>query len=325
MQIVLDTYGINLSVRNGCFLIASEKEKRMVHPDRITSILVTMACRISTPAILLAAMNEIALVICSRTGKPEARLWSPRFLNTSMLRRKQYGFTRCNLGYQWMKTTITRKLVNQLSNICFLADRKQRLSQESEDVVREIEHSINCLTALKTDDIDCIKKIRYLEASVAKQYWQLVGKKLPAPFCFLLRTKLNPTDVFNPYINYLYGVLRNQVETAILSFGLDPALGCMHRDGYKLPSLVFDLMEPYRPIIDRLLIEAVLGGKLTDTIETDEMGNRRISRPGRIKLINLFNEKLHKMGVYDKTKTSLLNLIMLDTKLLVDQIKRYEE
>jgi CRISPR-associated protein Cas1 len=120
-------------------------------------------------------------------------------------------------------------------------------------------------------------------------------------------------------------MLRNQVETAILSFGLDPALGCMHRDGYKLPSLVFDLMEPYRPFTDRLLIEAVLNKKLTDAMETDELGNRTISRPGRIKLINLFNEKLHKMGVYNKAKTSLLNLIMLDTKSLVDQIKRYEE
>jgi len=325
MQIVLDTYGINLSVRNGCFLITSDKKKRMVHPDRINSILVTMACRISSTAILLAATNEITLVICSRTGKPEARLWSPRFLNTSMLRRKQYGFARSNLGYQWMNETISRKLINQLSNIRFLTDRKQSLVQESEDVIREIDHSIVCLNSLKTDDIDCIKKMRYFEASVAKQYWQLVGKKLPAPFCFSLRTKQNPTDVFNSYINYLYGMLRNQVETAILSFGLDPALGCMHRDGYKLPSLVFDLMEPYRPITDRLLIEAVLNEKLTDNMETDELGNRRISRPGRISLINLFNDKLHKTGIYNKTKTSLLNLIMLETKSLVDQIKCYEE
>jgi len=325
MQIVLDTYGINLSVRNGCFLITSAKEKRMVHPDRITSILVTMACRISSTAVLLAATSEIALVICSRTGKPEARLWSPRFLNTSTLRRNQYGFTRSDLGYQWMKETIRLKLENQLSNIRYLADRKQALLQESENVIREIEHSITSLNTLNTTDSECLKKIRYIEASVAKQYWQLVGIKLPAPFSFLLRIKQNPKDVFNPYINYLYGMLRNQVETAILSFGLDPALGCMHRDGYKLPSLVFDLMEPYRPITDRLLIEAVLSTKLGNAMETDELGNYRISRPGRIKLINLFNENLHKTGVYNKTKTSLLNLIMLDTKQLVDQIKRYEE
>lgn len=325
MQIVLDSYGLNLSVRNGCFLISSGKEKRMVHPERITSILVTTACRISTPSILLAANNEIAIVICSRTGKPEARLWSPRFLNTSMLRRSQYGFTRSNSGYDWMKEIIGLKLDIQLANILYLTDRKESLPHETEAVVTEISRSISSLLSLEIVDIETLIKIRYFEASAAKYYWQLIGKKLPEPFSFAARTKQNPTDVFNPYINYLYGMLRNKVETSILSFGLDPALGCMHRDGYKLPSLVFDLMEPFRPIIDRHLIEAVLDGRLTDTMETDEWGQRRISRPGRRKLIDLFNEKLSRTCLYKKTKTSLLNHIMTETKQLVDKIRVYEK
>lgn len=324
MQIVLDTYGLNLSVRNGCFLITSGKEKRMVHPDRISSILVTMACRISSPAILLAAVSEISLVICTRAGKPEARLWSPRFLNTSALRRQQYGFTRSNLGNNWTKEVIALKLENQLANIRFLACLKQSLATETERAIIEIGHSIAGLNALDTTDADCIKKIRYFEAYAAKAYWQLIGKKLPDPFGFAMRTKQNAKDVFNSYTNYLYGMLRNQVETAILSFGLDPALGCMHRDGYKLPSLVFDLMEPFRPMTDRLLIEAVLDGKLTSLMETDELGNYRITRTGRKKLIDLFNEKLHKTTIFRKTRTSFGNHLMLETKLLVDQIKRYE-
>ena len=278
MQIVLDTYGLSLSIRNGCFLIASGKEKRMVHPDRISSILVTMPCRISSPAILLAATSEIALVICTRAGKPEARLWSPRFLNTSTLRRKQYGFTRSSFGARWMQETIRLKLENQLINIRFLADRKQSFTPETELAIGEIGCIIVSLKSVESLDTDCIKRIRYFEAAAAKQYWQVVGKKLPEPFGFQLRTKQNATDAFNSCINYLYGMLRNQIETSILSLGLDPALGCMHRDGYKLPSLVFDMMEPYRPIIDRLLIETVLAGKLKNPVETDEQGVCRINQ-----------------------------------------------
>jgi len=324
MQIVLDTYGLSLSIRNGCFLIASGKEKRMVHPDRITSILVTMPCRISSPAILMAATSEIALVICTRAGKPEARLWSPRFLNTSTLRRKQYGFTRSSQGVGWMKETIGQKLENQLANIRFLADRKPGFASETELAIGEIINAINSLKLVEPSDTDGIKKIRYFEAAAAKQYWQVVGKKLPEPFGFGLRTKQNATDAFNSCINYLYGMLRNQVETSILSLGLDPALGCMHRDGYKLPSLVFDLMEPYRPITDRLLIETVLAGKLKNPTEINEMGVCRINQPSRKKLIELFNEKLQKTCLYKKTKTSLLNHILLETRQLADQIKRYD-
>ena len=217
------------------------------------------------------------------------------------------------------------KLENQLSNVRFLAARKQSDAQESEAVIVEIEHLIANLNLLETTDNECLKKIRYFEASVAQQYWQLIGKKLPEPFSFATRTKRNPTDVFNPYINYLYGMLRNQVETAILSIGLDPALGCMHRDGYKLPSLVFDLMEPFRPITDRFLIEEVLSGKITSQMETGETGSYLISRPGRKMLIELFNGHLHKTKLYKRTKTSLLNHILLETRCLADQIKHYEE
>jgi len=325
MQVVLDTYGLSLSIRNGCFLIAKGNEKRMVHPDRITSILVTMPCRISSPAILLAASSEIALVICTRAGKPEARLWSPRFLNTSTLRRKQYGFTRSCSGARWMQKIIGLKLENQLANIRFLANCKPGFAPETELALGEIEHTMAFLKSIETADADCVKKIRYFEAAAAKQYWQIVGKKLPEPFGFQLRAKQNATDAFNSCINYLYGMLRNRVETSILSLGLDPALGCMHRDGYKLPSLVFDLMEPYRPMTDLFLIETILAGKLKNPTETDEAGVCRITQPGRKMLIELFNEKLQKTCLYKKTRTSLLNHIMLETRQLADQIKQYDD
>ena len=323
MQVVLDTYGLSLSVRNGCFLIASKSEKRMVHPDRITSILVTMPCRISSPAILLAATCQINLVICTRTGKPEARLWTPRFLNTSTLRRKQYGFSRSSSGFKWVQSVILQKLTAQLANLRFVTDRKPAEKEATEHDLTEIEQTIERLKAVDTYDLDCLKTIRYFEASVAQQYWTIVGKRMPGQFNFEGRTKRNPTDPFNACINYLYGMLRNQIETAILSIGLDPALGIMHRDGYKLPSLVFDLIEPFRPIADRILIDAIIAGKLQNVTEEFENGSVRINQKGRKALITMFNEKLNKTSLYKNTKASLLNHILLETRQLADKIKQY--
>jgi CRISPR-associated protein Cas1 len=151
----------------------------------------------------------------------------------------------------------------------------------------------------------------------------VLGTKLPDPYYFTHRIKKGAFDSFNPSINYLYAMLRNHVETGILSCGLDPALACMHRDGYNLPSLVFDLMEPFRPIIDRLLIEQVLAGKLKGTT-ADENGECRLTREGRLKLIAMFNEKLGKTMVYKKAKTNLTNHILLEIKLLVNEIRNHE-
>ncbi len=295
----------------------------MVHPDRITSILVTMPCRISSPAILLAATSQINLVICTRTGKPEARLWTPRFLNTSTLRRKQYGFSRSSDGFKWVQSVILLKLTAQLANLRFVTDRKPVEKETTEHDLTEIEQTIERLKTVDTYDLGCLKTIRYFEASVAQQYWTIIGKRMPDPFLFEGRTKRNPTDPFNACINYLYGMLRNQIETAILSIGLDPALGIMHRDGYKLPSLVFDLIEPFRPIADRILIDAIVGGKLQNVIEEPENGSVRINQAGRKALITLFNEKLNKTCLYKNTKASLLNHILLETRQLADKIKQH--
>ncbi len=94
-------------------------------------------------------------------------------------------------------------------------------------------------------------------------------------------------------------------------------------DGYNLPSLVFDLMEPFRPITDRLLIDLVLAGKINN-IAALENGECRLTREGRKKLIEQFNEKLQKTMVYKKAKTNLTNHILLEIKLLANEIRNHE-
>jgi len=117
MQIVLDTRGLQMSVRNACFLIAGENHSGLIHPSRISSILVTAPCRISSPALLLAAENQIPVVICNNAGNPLARLWSSRFLNTSGLRRRQYSFTSQPQGLIWAEEILSMKINAQINNL----------------------------------------------------------------------------------------------------------------------------------------------------------------------------------------------------------------
>jgi len=56
------------------------------------------------------------------------------------------------------------------------------------------------------------------------------------------------------------------------AMGLDPALGLMHADTRYRGSLASDLMEPVRPIVDRLVLELLTGRELArgDVVETRE-------------------------------------------------------
>lgn len=65
------------------------------------------------------------------------------------------------------------------------------------------------------------------------------------------------THPFNAMLNYAYGVLETQVRCRIVASGLDPMIGYLHSNYGGKQGLVFDLMEPVRPIVDRKVLEFV--------------------------------------------------------------------
>ncbi len=54
-------------------------------------------------------------------------------------------------------------------------------------------------------------------------------------------------------LNYAYAVLESQVRVATASQGLDPMIGYLHTCRPRRAALVYDLMEPLRPQVDRLV------------------------------------------------------------------------
>ncbi len=321
MQIVLDTRGLSFSVRNKCFLIEAESESRVIHPSRVTSVLITAPCRISSPALVLAAQSEIPVTICNNWGKPEARIWSPMFFNISTLRRRQYLYSTHVKAMDWAYNIILKKIEGQTANLTLMGDRKPAIAGEVSVALADIGKQVAAIHfSEEGDPLVTKQRLMFVEAYAASRYWQLIGLKLPEPWNFSIRVKRNPGDPFNASVNYLYGMLRNHVEGAILSIGLDPALGIMHRDGYRMPSLVFDMMEPFRPVADRILIDNLLCGELKRNYLKDTPDGKRISKEGRKQLILLFNEKLKERIRFRDAVTTLQNHVLTEVNYLRKRI-----
>src|SRR5215210_2814070 len=62
------------------------------------------------------------------------------------------------------------------------------------------------------------------------------------------------THPVNAMLNYAYAVLESQVRIAAVSQGLDAAIGYLHASSLGRAALVYDLMEPRRPLADRLIL-----------------------------------------------------------------------
>ena len=83
-----------------------------------------------------------------------------------------------------------------------------------------------------------------VEAQAARLYWgALFGEGF----------KRHDDSIANKALNYGYAVVRALVARAICASGLHPALGLHHRGDRDTFALADDLMEPARPIVDRIV------------------------------------------------------------------------
>jgi CRISPR-associated endonuclease Cas1 len=67
----------------------------------------------------------------------------------------------------------------------------------------------------------------------------------------------------NAMLNYGYGMLIHQVQIQTVAAGLDPAIGIIHGNKSNAVPLVYDLMEPLRPVIDQHILEFALSHTFT--------------------------------------------------------------
>lgn len=82
-----------------------------------------------------------------------------------------------------------------------------------------------------------------VEARAARRYWQrLFGQDF---------RRDRQAEDHNRLLNYGYAVLRAATARAVVAAGLHPSLGVHHHNRYNSFCLSDDLMEPYRPIVDR--------------------------------------------------------------------------
>lgn len=61
----------------------------------------------------------------------------------------------------------------------------------------------------------------------------------------------------NNLLNYGYAILRAVVARSLVASGLLPTLGIFHRNKYNAYCLADDIMEPYRPFVDKLVCNIV--------------------------------------------------------------------
>jgi CRISPR-associated protein Cas1 len=129
------------------------------------------------------------------------------------------------------------------------------------------------LARLANDPPPTVDELRLLEAQSAVAYfrawhatsllwrasarhpipdeWRTVGPRYTRVYASGSRNAAHPV---NAILNYAYAVLQSQVQIGPVADGYDPMIGVMHYDRDGAPAFVFDMMEPERPKVDRVVL-----------------------------------------------------------------------
>lgn len=322
MQLVLDTPGLHLSRKEKVFHLKIGDKSKTISPAKLSSIAITANITITSGAISLSLKHQIPILIFDRIGKAQARLWSPYFESIATLRRMQARFTEHPESTAWMIALFELKAQGQIDNLKTLNQRKLFFKSELEAAIDAIQrHQREFESFSEQIPDECRQQMMGVEGNIARIYWQALGSALPAAYRFQNRSKRPAKDHYNAAINYLYGMLYTVVEGALFAAGLDPHLGIFHADEYNKPTLVFDLIEPFRPWMDRLLINQCLQEKLSETFFTKNQYGLFLNREGKAFIIPLFNDFLRSNRKFANQETSVKNQIYAMASRLSQRIR----
>ena len=104
-----------------------------------------------------------------------------------------------------------------------------------------------------------------MEAQAARRYWGLI---FADPKFRRGADPLESGPDQNRHLDYGYTVLRASVARAICATGLHPSIGLRHHNRYDPFCLAADLMEPFRPLIDRRVASWITQNAPSDPISS---------------------------------------------------------
>lgn len=195
---------------------------------------------VTTPLIEKCKKYGVALVVMKPNLRP-VFFWANSAEANYLLRKRQFDYRTEDLTVA--KAIVYNKVLNQKSAL--LKTRKK--DELTINALELCEASLN--TLLNTTDYN---QLMGLEGTIAKSffsaYFQNQNWKGRHP-----RMK---SDVINVTLDIGYTILFNFMECFVRMFGFDLYVGVYHRLWFKRKSLVCDLIEPFRCLIDHTTLLA---------------------------------------------------------------------
>jgi len=319
---LLRGYGVSISLKNSKIILKngshditgkSETEEWFVNQMPYSKIVISGKGYISTEAMSVLSGNNRHVILMDTYGNPVTFLEPVRSSFTATKYRiGQYDTFRDKSKCEYLSTQIVKSKLD--SQIRFLESTEKP----------ELNNRISKLQQYR-ESLD-YKNQKQIEAVSSRIYFREYSKLIDERFEFHSRNsplrvqKDRATDVINALLNYGYSVLAGEISKFVNGIGLDAYYGFYHHNHTSFQSLVYDVIEPFR-----WLVECAVW-KISDAKSRNRISKKQyaFTRTGQVvldsELIRRFLETLERVFQKERKYDYKFGLKTKDGLKLVQEI-----
>jgi CRISP-associated protein Cas1 len=272
LKVELSDYGSYLGRDQGCFEVRQKTGKVERYPhfeNEIGEAVLKSGSYVSVDALIDLALWNIDTYIMTRNNRVVALLRNMEDDNHVETRTAQYQALENGKGIQIAKQIVMSKLEGSQRVL-----NKWSLEPFDMDLIKR---QISAIPAKELKGFR--RRLLAVEANCAKPYFERIFSLFPENIRPENRKTRMAYDGINNVFNFGYYVLKCRVHKALIKAKLEPYLGFLHAVRSDNAGLVCDFMEPYRYLIDDLLIERCQKYKKKDFVAvTDFMMKLRMGK-----------------------------------------------
>ena len=209
--------------------VKNEFTNTLVCLDDIDIIIIENQQTTITSALLSnLAQSNISVVFVDDKYNPSAiSMGLYKNSRTSKIQKSQININKPRLNRLW-QTVIYSKVSNQAGVL---------------NTIKDDEYLYSLLKRINSGDKNNIEAV-----SASYYFKEVFGKDF---------SRNNSDDNRNIALNYGYSILRSSIVRYIIAYGLNPSFGMWHSSELNAFNLADDLIEPFRPIVDRYVLNNV--------------------------------------------------------------------
>lgn len=264
---------------------------------------------LSSNALMFCMARKIPIDFFDGKGTQYASVLSPQFIDGSLWNKQaQLPLKR---KVKLASLIIIGKMKNQLNLIKYYHKyHKEVLGNPLEEKYVECVLKIEAMIEKAKQGVDINEKyasaLMAIEAQGALAYWDYIRVLLADDnIGFVRRERQGATDLLNSMLNYGYAILYSRVWKTILAAKLNPSIGILHAAQNGKPTLVFDVVEIFRPqMVDRVVISLVQKGVSL------KMHDNLLNESTKRTLIRSILERLNRYETYRKTEMTFAQIIL---------------